>query len=137
MNVRPTIVVWLMIAIALLCFTTIAKSQIVVKNYELGTGIAVGGEGQLATALPGQVYHVPQYMPMYPTAASIWPRVVEVECDKTGTSTLSCDGYHWIPKYGRGEYLFIVPKTRVVAETVIREVPVVVLKEVPPKKKGE
>lgn len=50
------------------------------------------------------VYHAPQYMPGYPTAATIWARVIEVKC-----VGLRCDGYNWSPEMGRGEYLFIKP----------------------------
>jgi hypothetical protein len=50
------------------------------------------------------VYHAPQYMPGYPTAAPIWARVVEVRC-----RARNCDGYNWSPDMGRGEYLFIRP----------------------------
>jgi hypothetical protein len=64
------------------------------------------------------VYHVPQYMPYFPTAATIWPRVVEVRChgDK-------CDGYEYKAEYGRAEYLFFKPR-QVVAKA---EIPVVVV----------
>jgi hypothetical protein len=50
------------------------------------------------------VWHVPQYMPGYPTSETIWPRVVEVRC--TGDQ---CEGYTISPSLGRGEYLFFKP----------------------------
>lgn len=50
------------------------------------------------------VWHVPQYMPGYPTAATIWPRVVIIQC-----ATDVCSGYEVTPELGRGEYLFFVP----------------------------
>jgi hypothetical protein len=53
------------------------------------------------------VWHVPQYMPGYPTSATIWPRVVIVPC-----STELCAGYEVTPDMGRGEYLFFVPASR-------------------------
>lgn len=50
------------------------------------------------------VWHVPQYMPGYPTSATIWPRVVIIQC-----ATDLCAGYEVTPELGRGEYLFFVP----------------------------
>ena len=94
------------------------------------------------------VYHVPQYLPLYPTAASIWPRVIEVPCEKVN-GDLKCAGYSWTPEMGRAEYLFIKPIVREkpvvlvpkeIIKEVIKEVPVLyvpVLKEVVPKKKLE
>ena len=51
------------------------------------------------------VWHVPQYLPGFPTAATVWPRVVSVRC-KGGL----CEGYVITPELGRGEYLFVVPR---------------------------
>jgi hypothetical protein len=50
------------------------------------------------------VWHVPQYMPGYPTAATIWPRVVIIQCEGD-----VCPGYEVTPELGRGEYLFFLP----------------------------
>ena len=47
------------------------------------------------------VWHAPQYMPGFPTAATIWPRVVDVRCANN-----TCTGYLITPEMGRGEYLF-------------------------------
>jgi len=47
------------------------------------------------------VWHAPQYLPGYPTSATIWPRVVEVPCIND-----LCSGYAVTPALGRGEYLF-------------------------------
>lgn len=90
------------------------------------------------------ILHAPQYMPYYPTAATIWPRAVEVPCTKVGAD-LKCAGYNWTPSLGRSEYLFVVPKvkestpTEMIVITNTREVPVIreVLVEVPVKKKKE
>jgi hypothetical protein len=79
-------------------------------------------------------------MPAYPTAAVLWARVIEVPCVKVA-SGLKCDGYTWRPELGRAEYLFIKPVVvqapTVITNTVIKEVPIVVLKEVPAKPKKE
>ena len=67
------------------------------------------------------VYHVPQYMPGYPTAATIWPRVVEVKCQND-----LCEGYENTPALGRGEYLFFKPVNMVAAVAIPVVAPVVV-----------
>lgn len=83
------------------------------------------------------IHHAPQYLPYFPTAATIWPRVVDVPCEQVGTS-LQCAGYNWLPQYGRAEYLFIrpvveAPRSPVTIEKIV-PVPVTVIKEVPVKK---
>jgi len=69
------------------------------------------------------IFQIQQYMPGYPTAATIWPRVVEVPCTTVAGKQV-CNGYDWQPRYGRGEYLFVRPVAMVVPE------PKVVIKEV-------
>lgn len=129
---------------AMLSAPAFAAEVGVVRN-EYGSGTP--GTGGFERAVPvernGEILHAPQYMPMYPTAGMIWPRVVEVPCTKTG-DVLKCQGYTWTPKLGRGEYLFIKPVMvePAVAQppqvtTIIKEVPVIVLKEVPVKLKKE
>lgn len=110
----------------------------VIRN-QLGTGtpapmITVGDE--TAVYVDDGYYHIPQYLPNHPTAATIWPRVVEVECDKVN-GKIVCDGYHWLPKLGRAEYIMIIPKMREKPAPIIVKEPVIVYKEVPVKKKGE
>ena len=88
------------------------------------------------------VLHAPQYMPNYPTAATIFPRAVEVPCVKNAKGDLDCAGYNWSPSMGRGEYLFVIPKVTEPAKpvVVVKEVPGPVREvfvEVPAKKKGE
>jgi hypothetical protein len=111
----------------------------VIRN-QLGTGspapmLTVGTEN--ARYVDDGYYHVPQDMPYYPTAAVIWPRVVELQCEKI-KGNLVCEGYHWAPKLGRGEYLFVVPKLKEVPKPVVVQAPpIVIYKEVPRKPKGE
>jgi len=127
---------------------------------EVNVGKAVLGSGTPSLSTKGtenakvvdnskvenNILHAPQYMPGLPTAATIWPRVVEVPCTKDSKGDLTCAGYNWSPSMGRGEYLFVSPKVIepvkpvVVTNTVtvpgperIREVFV----EVPVKKKKE
>ena len=84
------------------------------------------------------VLHVPQYLPGFPTAATIWPRIVEVNCE-SNKGQLQCEGFHWTPDMGRAEYLFITPKVvekpaPVIVEKIVEKK---VLVEVPVKKKPE
>jgi len=131
----------LILALAVAGLTGSVMAQTVnVTREDLGSGqpgVAKGFEN--ATQWSNDIFHAPQYMPGYPTAATIYPRVVDVECDKYDTM-LACKGYHWLPEYGRGEYLMIHPVVKAVPkpEVVIVPGPVrEVLVEVPVKKKGE
>lgn len=115
--------------------TAMADEEFGVNRSKLGLGtpaqnVTVGLEN--ASHVSNGMYFVPQYMPGYPTAATIFPRAVEVDCE-TVDGQVKCDGYNWTPNLGRGEYLFIVPKPKapiapvavVVKETtVFKEVPV-------------
>lgn len=110
----------------------------VVRN-QLGTGspapmITVGTE--TAVYVDDGYYHIPQYLPNHPTAGTIWPRVVEVECDKVGEKIV-CEGYHWLPKLGRAEYIMILPKMKAIAPVPRAAPPIIVYREVPVKKKPE
>ena len=56
------------------------------------------------------LYHVPNYMPGFPTAATIWPRELPVECESNATDgSPHCTGYRVLPMVGRGEYIFVRP----------------------------
>lgn len=116
------------------------RSMTVIRK-PLGAGspapmITVGNEQ--AIKVDDNYFHIPQNMPFYPTAGVIWPRVVELECEKI-EGNMVCEGYNWHPRLGRGEYLFVVPKLKPslpVKETIIRESPpVIIYKEVPVKRK--
>ena len=72
------------------------------------TATTVGTE--TAEIVVDGLYHVPNYLPGFPTAATIWPRELPIECEAdrlTGGPT--CTGYRVLPAVGRGEYLFIRP----------------------------
>jgi hypothetical protein len=77
-----------------------------IERVHLGSGSqdAAGTENAEPVADYG-VWHVPQYLPGFPTAATIWPRVVEVQCAEDN----ACAGYFITPAMGRGEYLFFRP----------------------------
>ena len=84
-----------------------------VHRMPLGSGTPKAGQiggTQLARLVAEGDYHVPNYMPGYPTAATIWPRGIEVECVRdASTDGLVCDGYAVHPSLGRGEYIYIRP----------------------------
>lgn len=71
-------------------------------------GASAGAER--ADYIAGGLYHVPNYLPGFPTAATLWPREVTVECaPDPATGRPSCGGYSVRPALGRGEYIFIRP----------------------------
>jgi hypothetical protein len=119
--------------LAVVPFTAMSQQAITLDNAPLGSG-QVGKHGkQNAESVGHGMYHAPQYMPGYPTAATIWPRAFEIPCD----TTTDCSGYNWLPSLGRAEYLFVIPRVKqdapLVPPVVIREeiaVPFVVEREV-------
>lgn len=84
------------------CAAAAAPPSLRIERSPFGSGLqnATGTENADPVADFG-VWHVPQYLPGYPTAATIWPRVIEVPCVKD-----VCAGYSITPAMGRGEYLF-------------------------------
>lgn len=80
-------------------------NQMTVENSVLGSGALHVG-GTLASEVDFGVYHVPQSMPGYPTAATLWPKVIKVNCD---IPNRDCDMFDYKPGYGRAEYLFFRP----------------------------
>ncbi|MDB5947274.1 MAG: hypothetical protein JWQ33_2300, partial [Ramlibacter sp.] len=85
-----------------------ACAQVEIGRSLLGSGEPGQTGFENATEVYNNIYHVPQYLPGFPTAAVLWPRVVEVPCRRVGAG-LQCEGYHWTPRMGRAEYLFFVP----------------------------
>lgn len=139
----------LIIMAALAVSSTAFAAEVNVGKAVLGSGTpkhnTVGVENATVVdnaKLENNILHAPQYMPNYPTAATIWPRAVEVPCVESVTG-LNCAGYNWTPALGRGEYLFVIPKVQkpepaktemvVIQKETVREV----LVEVPAKKKKE
>lgn len=128
----------LMLAVA--SITAMAQS-VSVERHELGSGQpgVVGSES--AQQWSNDIFHAPQYMAGYPTAATLWPRVVDVDCVTTDKG-LHCKGYNWLPELGRGEYLMIRPvvtvaqKPEVITNTLVVPGPTVYI-EVPVKKTKE
>jgi hypothetical protein len=109
----------------------------VVMRQQLGSGTPGFINLEPATALGDGIYHAPQYLPSNPTAATLWPRVIDVECAKTKMNSYVCDGYNWSPAMGRGEYLYIRPHTKEADAVVIVEKPVPFPVYVEKKKKKE
>lgn len=116
---------------------------------QLGTGAPAKGATHGSSQgdyLADGLYHVPQYLPGHPTAATIWPRVVEVACEVpppggrpvaiadpdrpllivegVNREFTDCAGYHWTPALGRAEYLYVVPRAKAPSAPVLVEVPV-------------
>lgn len=86
----------------------VANSHVVIERSSLGSGSPMQTGYEEATAVYDDLFYAPQYLPGFPTAASIWPRVVDVRCVNEG-QMLRCEGYNWLPMMGRGEYLFFRP----------------------------
>lgn len=134
----------LILAIALVGLTgSVLAQQVSVGRSELGSGTPGLTGFELTGKWDNNIFHAPQYMPGHPTAATLYPRVIDVECTKVVTG-LNCKGYNWLPELGRGEYLMIrpvlAPAPKVVEKIVVVPGPVVtkeVLVEVPAKPKKE
>lgn len=73
------------------------------KVFGSGTPGALGEEAATPVGDTG-AWHVPQYLPGYPRASTIWPRAVSVHCKNK-----HCEGYLITPEMGPGEYLFFIP----------------------------
>lgn len=85
------------------------EDQVEVARVPAGSGEPEQTGFENAVLVGNNMYHAPQFMPGYPTAATIWPRVIEIPCRRDGENVIQCEGYHWVPSMGRGEYLYFVP----------------------------
>jgi hypothetical protein len=129
-------------AVAITSVATAHPASVGIERETLGSGTpGQSGYEPAVPVLENNIYHAAQYLPGYPTAATIWPRVIEVPC--TGSPhALRCEGYHWTPAMGRGEYLFFTPKivaqpVVITKEVIVQSPPKIILKEVPVKRKKE
>ena len=109
------------------------QAEIKIQHLPLGSGTPLVNERAFnqpfnAAAEVGDygVFQAPQFMPYYPTAATIWPRVVEVRCRGN-----QCEGYESSPALGRGEYLFFKPVQIVTAPVTERIIERPVIIQVP------
>lgn len=108
----------------------IPADAVVLVRQQLGSGTPGFTSFEPATSMGEGIYHAPQYLSAYPTAGTLWPRVIDVQCDKTVKGYV-CDGYNWLPAMGRGEYLYIRPSLRPVPRIVEKLVPTPVIVEKP------
>ena len=132
---------------------TAAAQDVSIKSETFGSGTpGNGGFENASQVFENDIYHAPQYMAAFPTAATIWPRVVDVSCIRIGSSVvasvnksgevvsatvepkLKCEGYNWTPKMGRGEYLFFRPHLVEPVQPTIEVRETTIIKEVPAKK---
>jgi hypothetical protein len=111
---------------------TLFAQEVVIITVPYGSGSPGQTVSEPAVeTYPGSgLYHAPGYMPGYPTAGAIFPRVVDVNCTEV-KSVLVCNGYNWLPIMGRGEYLLFRPH---LIKPPVVEPPVIIYKEVPIKK---
>ncbi|MDB5914249.1 MAG: hypothetical protein JWP22_2924 [Ramlibacter sp.] len=79
-----------------------------IERHAYGSGEPGQAGFENALAVENNIYHVPQYLAGYPTARTLWPRVVEVPCTSVSAVT-RCRGYNWTPAMGRSEYLYFRP----------------------------
>lgn len=122
-----------LVTIAAIVFAApVFAGDVNIQRYDLGSGTPGTVGTEQATALGNGIYHTPQFLPGFPTASTIFPRVVDVECVEQPSGSLNCAGYNWSPDMGRAEYLLVRPIVKKpVAPTVVN---VEVIKEVPVKK---
>lgn len=115
----------------------VTEQPIVINRQLVGSGAQTGVGKQTSIIVHRQgLLHTPNYMPGYPTATTLWPRVVRVPCVKGVDGKLYCDQFDWTPADGRGEYIYYTPMVKEPAYCPPSP-PVVVYKEVPVKKKKE
>lgn len=89
-------------------------ATIKVQRVPYGSGVPSPGltEGyDTAVAVGDGLYSVPGYLPYEPSGLTLYPRVVQVPCQKQGAAWV-CAGYSITPALGRGEYLMIQPMLR-------------------------
>lgn len=136
----------LVILLAMMALAGVSMAQtVMIERNDMGSGTPGLLGQEVAVKWGNDISHAPQYMPGYPTAATLFPRVVDVPCTKTASGVV-CGGYSLLPEMGRGEYLLFRPVVVKESEVKVVEkiVPVpapyavpgparIVLKEVPAK----
>lgn len=98
-------------------------SRVRVTGVPLGSGVPVAAgvpSSSYADHIAAGDYHVPNYLPGYPTAATLWPRVWHLPCKRDpADGDLLCAGYGVSPL--RGEYIYNRPVLEVVPTGSPRE----------------
>lgn len=102
----------LSLCLMLFVLPVFAANEITIHNMPYGSGTPGQDGTTIATEVSPGLYQAPQYMPGYPTSATLFPRVVNVPCTRAG-NVISCEGYNWYPALGRGEYLLFHPVVKV------------------------
>ena len=103
-------------------------SDVQIKRMPFGSGTpAAAATDGTETAVPvaDGLYHVPNYLPGFPTAATIWPRELPTDCHRDATTGKPvCAGFEVYPTTGRGEYLFVRPTLKTLP-TVATPLPII------------
>ena len=90
-----------------------AVNDFQIKRMPFGSGTpaaAITDGTETAMPVADGLYHAPNYLPGFPTAATIWPRELPVDCQRDATTGKPiCAGFEVYPATGRGEYLFVRP----------------------------
>lgn len=105
----------------MLAGTAMSSNAQMIQSQENGSGSPGNLSFESMVKVDNDIFHAPQYLPGYPTAATLWPRVIDVPCVQVDHG-VTCKGYVWNPSMGRGEYLFVRPHIEVVPEPVKAEV---------------
>jgi hypothetical protein len=101
-----------------------AHDSIDIERIPFGSGtpaVGVTAGTDEASHVADGLYHAPNYLPGFPTAATIWPREVPVECTSDAVGKLTCGGYDLYPGMGRGEYIFVRPTIRAVPAAPVEQ----------------
>src|SRR5690606_18854143 len=92
----------------LLAALAAGAQTVAIERAPLGSGEPGQTGYENAEAVENNIYHAPQYLPGSPTSAALWARTIPVRCVRT-EGEVRCEGYHWTPAMGRGEYLYFTP----------------------------
>lgn len=99
------------------------QPAVFIKNEQMGSGapaVQVTMGSSIAQYWGDGLYFIPGYYPGYPTAAVMWPRVIEVPCVKNDDGSLSCQGYEIYSQQAgnRGEFILFKPVIQAPAKPV-------------------
>lgn len=88
-----------------------AGARVRINGVPLGSGVPTATgmpQPEAAHHVANGDFHVPNYLPGHPTAATLWPRVVWLPCERDEwRAELVCGGYDVSPS--RGEYVYLRP----------------------------
>lgn len=106
-------------------FLSVSSFEVERLPFGSGTPGAAGMTGtEAASPVADGLYHVPNHMPGFPTAATIWPRELPLECEVDPASgEPTCHGYRVLPTVGRGEYIFVRPYAKAAPPPAVVQTP--------------